>query len=121
MLQSQPHIKHPAEKGLLSHVQFVRELLDTKVLDALLWIDTRDMLADGLTKGAVDRWALHECMDGKHTFSHEFKLWSSKLNKTPEKLLEEHATSVLALFLSFEVLGSLGFTRLAQQSYSLGV
>ena len=58
------YIKHPAEKGLLSHVQFVREMLDAGVLKALSWIDTRDMSADGLTKGAVDRAALHSIMDG---------------------------------------------------------
>ena len=52
------YIKHPAEKSLLSHIQFIREMLDSGVLDALLWIDTRDMLADGLTKGSVDRAAL---------------------------------------------------------------
>ena len=33
----------------------MRELLDTKVLEALVWLDTRDMVADGLTKGSVDR------------------------------------------------------------------
>ena len=47
------YIKHPAEKGLLSHVQFTRELLDTGVLKDLLWIDTRDMSSDGSTKGRV--------------------------------------------------------------------
>ena len=58
------YIKNPAGKGLLSHVQFIRELLDTGVLKALLWIDTRDMSSDGLTKGSVDRMLLHQLMAG---------------------------------------------------------
>jgi hypothetical protein len=83
------YIKHPAEKGLLSHVQFIRELLDTGVLRALIWIDTRDMTSDGLTKGSVERTALHELMDGIHTFKHEFKLWKSNLTKTTDTMMKE--------------------------------
>ena len=83
------YIKHPAEKGLLSHVQFIRELLDTKVLISLLWIDTRDMLSDGLTKGSIDREDLHRAMQGLRRFLHDFKIWTSKLSNTTEKLLEE--------------------------------
>ena len=62
-------LKIPAEKSLLSHVQYLRELLDTKVIEALIWIDTRDMCADGLTKGAVDRSAVHSIMDGNWTIT----------------------------------------------------
>ena len=58
------YIKHPAEKGLLSHVHFIRELSDTGVLKALLWIDTRDMSSDGLTKESVDCMLLHQLMNG---------------------------------------------------------
>ena len=63
-------IKTPAEKSLLTHVQFIRELLDHGVLRALLWIDTRDMYSDGLTKGAVERALLHKIMDGSIEFKH---------------------------------------------------
>ena len=49
--------KTPAEKSLLCHVQYLRELLDKDVLQQIVWIDTRDMYADGLTKGAVQRTA----------------------------------------------------------------
>ena len=75
------YIKHPAEKSLLSHIQFIREMLDSGVLDALLWIDTRDMLADGLTKGTIDRADLHQAMQGYREFKHDFKIWQSKLVK----------------------------------------
>ena len=75
------YIKHPAEKSLLSHIQFIREMLDSGVLDALLWIDTRDMLADGLTKGTIDRADLHQAMQGYRQFKHDFRIWQSKLVK----------------------------------------
>ena len=45
------YIKPPAEKGLLAHVQYLRELLDLHVLHALMWMETRDMIADGLQVG----------------------------------------------------------------------
>ena len=48
-------IKAPSDKSLLCHVQYLRELLDNRVLQSLVWLDTRDMTADGLTKGAVPR------------------------------------------------------------------
>ncbi len=83
------YIKHPAEKGLLSHVQFIRELLDTGVLKALLWIDTRDMSSDGLTKGSVDRLLLHQLMNGYQKYQHEHKVWSSRLTKTSDTLIKE--------------------------------
>ena len=56
-------IKLPAEKSLLCHVQFVRELLERRVLEYMAWIDTRDMTSDGLPKGAVSRELLHQVMD----------------------------------------------------------
>ena len=74
-------LKAPAEKGLLAHVQFIRELLDNGVLSALNWIDTRDMAADGLTKGAVDRDQLHDVMDGTLKFNQSVKTWSPKVTK----------------------------------------
>ena len=51
------HVKTPADRHLL-HALAVREFLDAKRLRRLYWFDTVDMLADGLTKGAVDRTAL---------------------------------------------------------------
>ena len=48
----------PAEKPLFLHALAVREHLEAGHLSRLWWFDTRAMLADGLTKGAVDREAL---------------------------------------------------------------
>lgn len=73
-------VKIPAEKSLLAHVQYLRELLDNGVLEALWWLDTRDMLADGLTKGAVDRTALHQLMEGYEHFMKDYKAWRSPLS-----------------------------------------
>ena len=47
--------KIPAESSLLSSVQAVRGALMEKRLRTLYWVDTRDMVSDGLTKGSVGR------------------------------------------------------------------
>ena len=52
--------------------------LNNCVLFALVWQDTRDMLADGLTKGAVERTALHDAMNGYLKILHECKFWRPK-------------------------------------------
>jgi hypothetical protein len=75
-------VKTPAEKSLLCHVQFIRELLNHGTLKALGWLDTRDMISDGLTKGVVDRVALHLLMEGKLSFQHAVKIWSRKVGSS---------------------------------------
>lgn len=59
-----PILKTPAEPALLVHVRWVRHLLQSKVLQGLHWTDTRSMIADGLTKGSIDRSALEAVMSG---------------------------------------------------------
>ena len=71
-------IKTPADNGVLCHLQYLRELLDHNVLHALAWTDTRDMLADGMTKGAVERDAIHDVMDGTIKVAHAMKIWRPK-------------------------------------------
>jgi hypothetical protein len=80
-------VKTPADNGVLVHCLYIRELLDHNVLTAIVWLDTRDMVADGLTKGAVDRIAIHDLMDGKIDVRHECKLWRPKhlLKNEPQK------------------------------------
>ena len=68
-------VKTPAENGVLCHLLFLRELLDHNVLHAFVWCDTRDMLADGLTKGAVDRAAIHAVMNGTCELVKVCKVW----------------------------------------------
>ena len=71
-------IKAPAEKSFLCHIQYLRELLDKLLIKFLFWIDTRDMTADGLTKGTVDRQVRHMLMDGSQELNHEHEHWRSK-------------------------------------------
>jgi hypothetical protein len=71
-------IKIPADNGMLANIQYLRELLDNRILTAICWVDTRDMLADGATKGSVDRSQLHSCMSGTSIIAHELKLWRAK-------------------------------------------
>ena len=53
-------------------------MLDNRVLAAIGWVDTRDMLADGATKGSVDRSQLHSCTSGTSIIAHELKVWKAK-------------------------------------------
>ena len=68
-------MKQPSDKSLWIHVQYLRELLDRRAVSALWWLDTRDMVADGLTKEAVDRKALDEIMKGMQTIQHPAEEW----------------------------------------------
>ena len=64
----------PAEEHLILHVMALREMISTVVIEAIWWIDTRDMPADGRTKGVVlgdeiiavvekNEWKIeHECV-----------------------------------------------------------
>ena len=76
-------IKTPAEKSLLCHVQFLREMLDDGVIAALVWLNTRDMTGDGMTKGAVSRDALLRLMDGYLKQVHAAKIWAPKVLRRP--------------------------------------
>ena len=58
-----PTIKTPAENGLLLHLKWVREQLDTNQLWAICWVDTRSMAADGMTKGAIAEALKHNTAD----------------------------------------------------------
>ena len=66
-------VKPPAEKSLLCHVQYLRELLEKGILHYLVWLDTRDMGADGLTKGAVSRPLTF--MSGSMPIAHACTSW----------------------------------------------
>ncbi len=91
-----------AEKSLLCHVQFIRELLDRHVLHTFAWFDTRDMIADRLTKGAVERTAIHSIMDGTMNVVHEPKVWTSRKGgkNIPETLPANNSDEVWFTFFS---------------------
>ena len=48
-------VRTPADKQLMLHVRALREQLEDGLIDVLYWIDTEDMLPDGMTKGTIDR------------------------------------------------------------------
>ena len=74
-----PTIKNPAENGVLLHLTWVREQFDTDQLHAIGWADTRSMAADGMTKGAIDRRALHDALEGRWQLDQPLKVWRSPL------------------------------------------
>ena len=43
----------------------LREAMQIGLVKELVWTDTRDMVCDGMTKGAVDLAALLQLMQGK--------------------------------------------------------
>ena len=50
------HLKLPAEKGTYyDHLAYLREKLVSRLIGSYTWVDTRDMVADGLTNGSVDK------------------------------------------------------------------
>ena len=72
-------VRAPAEKSLIGHLLWLRELADRGILTGAAWVDTRDMLSDGLTKGSVDRASIHAVMDGRLIIEHPAKTWKSKV------------------------------------------
>jgi hypothetical protein len=70
-------LKVPTEKTLLGHVSWIREMMMMMgLIHAVQWCDTRDMTADGHTKGSVDRHLLLEAMSGRQVFIHQCKTYS---------------------------------------------
>ena len=59
-----PVLKAPAENSALVSIGWLRNHLRNKVLDFLLWADTRVMISDGLTKGSINRESIHTAMNG---------------------------------------------------------
>ena len=76
------HLKFPAEKATYIHLAYLKELLDIGALKSLTWIDTRDMVADGLTKGLADRSPLHRLMAGLWKLMHPCQTFESQASST---------------------------------------
>ena len=76
------NVKLPAERHTLYHAQWVRELLDACTLRALWWLDTRDCVADGLTKGSVPRDDIVAAMAGQWLIKHAALRWPSTRGAT---------------------------------------
>jgi len=79
---SAPETCTPQEASLKLHIKTIRDRLARGLLRSLSWCDTRDMLADGLTKGGVDRAALTLAMSGKLKILHEVvTMWRRQLSQ----------------------------------------
>ena len=71
------YAKTPAEKSVLVQVLWLREILEKRILNYLVWLDTRDMLPDGLTKGAIHRELLHKAMNGFWHIKQAYKIFAA--------------------------------------------
>ena len=67
-----PDVCDPAESSLKLHLISVRSRLESGLIRTLWWCGTRDMLADALTKGGIDRALIIRAMDkGKLNVTHD--------------------------------------------------
>ena len=69
-------LRVPTEKTLLGQIVYLRELLALQLIDTIQWCDTRDMTADGHTKGSIDRDGLLQVMRGRQRYCHDLKTHS---------------------------------------------
>ena len=69
-------LKTPAERTLLGHICWIRELLRLGLIEAVQWCDTRDMTADGHTKGCIDRAMLLSVMKGTQEYKFDVKVYT---------------------------------------------
>ena len=74
-------IKMPTEKNLYIHLLAMKDLIQKRILKRLTWIDTLDMLSDGMTKGSIEREPLIHL-----TNKCEWKLNGQQPVSTPEKM-----------------------------------
>ena len=74
-------IKTPADNSCLLQLLALREHINVGTLSVLCWCDTRDMIADGLTKDSIDRSALDSALDGLYEVNKPMKLFSVKFGR----------------------------------------
>ena len=83
-----------AESSFKLHFISVRDRMIHGLIRRFYWVDTRNMLADGLTKGGIDRLLLHRCSNdcryvAKHSFEPHSKVFLSSATKSLEESKEE--------------------------------
>ena len=72
------NFRYPTEKSLLSHISWVKQLVILKIIAILGWVNTRDMIADGMTKGSIDRTQLIEAIRGYVKRLHPVELMKTR-------------------------------------------
>ena len=79
---SQEQVRVPSEQTLILLLLSLKEALVSRQLRALVWVDTRDQLADALTKGAITRRDLVKAFcEGCWILKHDIKVFSEPLRK----------------------------------------
>ena len=74
--------KPPVENSLSGHVLWLREMHTKGLIQNIVWTDTRDMYADGLTKGVIKRDALRELMKGTMKLRHSVSVCTRRARRT---------------------------------------
>ena len=69
-------LKTPTESTLLGHISWIRQMMSTGIVHSIQWCGTREMTADGHTKGSIDREGILQVMSGRQAFAHEVKRYS---------------------------------------------
>ena len=73
----------PSENSMAGHLWWLSDQLRTKQIDDMLRCDTRDMLADPITKGSFGREVIFGVMNGKFAYAHDTVRFSKeKCNNT---------------------------------------
>ena len=70
---SSKDLKKPTECTILGHISWIRQMMERDVVHCVQWCDTRDMTADGHTKGSIDRDLIYQVMDGIQAFKYDLK------------------------------------------------
>jgi hypothetical protein len=96
--------KPPSENSLAGHVLWMREMHDKGLLANILWVDTRDMYADGLTKGSIPRDGIVEAMQGKIKLLHDVDLFPRRIKRLTYLVQETRHDTEAAFVLQAETL-----------------
>ena len=88
---SSKDFKVPTARTRLGHIAWLRELMEVGVVHSVQWCDTRDMTADGHTKGSIDRELLVALMAGNQSYSHEVKTYAPFRSRTDSCLTKPAA------------------------------
>ena len=87
--------KIPTEASTLHHVQWLQELTRSRVIDAVFWVDTRDMVADGMTKGSVPRTILRQLQEsGQWKLDHSWNRYTADHDSTTQAAKRQHTSLV---------------------------
>lgn len=84
----------PAGISFKLHFITVRDGMAHRLIRKPFWVDTRDVLADGLAKGGVHRLLLHSCSNGcryasKHGFLVHSKVFGRSTTNSDSAKIEE--------------------------------